>query len=124
MADIFKDSIGFFVHVGIVRNYVRYAVVHQLVQNFIAGIAVICVNDDVCVRFLVVYSGAEVHKIVVLFFECLDIKNVMRLIEVIFQIAFQKKRQRPVLADYFTWNCSQFGAYSAEDSGVFFSGYE
>ena len=38
--------------------------------DFITGIAVIGVNNDVRVGFLIVYPGAEVHEFIALFLEC------------------------------------------------------
>ena len=97
---------------------------HQLVQNFISGIAVIGVNNDVRVGFLIVYPRAEINEFIVLFLECGQVKNEMRLIEIRLEVALKKYSKRPVLAYHLAGNGVQFGAYSAEDSGVFFSGYE
>jgi len=52
-------------------------VMHQLVQDFITGIAVVGVNNDVCVGFLIVYPGAEVHEFIALFLECGQVKDEM-----------------------------------------------
>ena len=97
---------------------------HQLVQNFITGISVVGVNNDVRVGFLIVYPGAEVHEFIALLLECGQVKNEMRLIQIRLEIALKKYSKRPVLAYHLAGNSVQLGAYSAEDSGVFFSGYE
>lgn len=76
---------------------------NQLIQNFITGIAVIGVNNDVCVGFLIVYPGAEVHEFIALFLECGQVKNEMRLIEIRLEIALKKYSKRPVLAYHLAW---------------------
>ena len=103
---------------------IGYAVMHQLVQNFITWIAVVGVNNDVRVGFLIVYPGAEVHEFIALFLECGQVKNEMRLIEIRLEVAFKENCKRPVLAYHLAGNGVQLGAYSAKDSDVFFSGNE
>ena len=70
------------------------------------------------------YPGAEVHEFIALFLECGQVKDEMRLIDIRLEVAFKENCKRPVLAYHLAGNSIQLGAYSAEDSGVFFSGYE